>query len=48
MQSQELARKIAELFPNASYDVDNYGQLIIYTDIIVVDDMGEIDMEGES
>jgi hypothetical protein len=41
-ESAAMARKIGELFPNATYDVDDQGFLIIFTDFIVVDDMGEV------
>jgi hypothetical protein len=32
MTFDELVGKILQVLPNATFDKDNYGQLIIYTD----------------
>lgn len=31
MNNEEFIKKILSILPNASFDVDNYGQIIIYT-----------------
>lgn len=38
MTESEMLSKILEVFPDASIDTDNYGQLIIYTDSQIDDD----------
>jgi hypothetical protein len=32
MTFDEMVGKILQVFPNATFDKDNYGQLIVYTD----------------
>ena len=47
MQYQELKSKISGILPNADFGEDNYGQLIIYTNKMVMEDDVVVDFEEE-
>lgn len=41
MTFDDLMRKVLDIFPNATLDEDNYGQIVIYTDLMETKD-GEV------
>ncbi len=37
MTEEEMVTLVEKIFPRASIEVDNYGQVIIYTDVSIQD-----------
>lgn len=45
MNINELAVQMRGVLPNAAFDIDNNGQVIVYTNLRLLDDGGVVEFE---